>query len=496
MGRSIVFVFSLSTFILSSMNLSAQPESPDSLYNVLRSTKLDTVKARTHLRLAEFYFGRNVDSADVNIGKAVSIIEKYVPSDNEKEKHQLGLLKAEGYNMLGIVHKERGEFGKSLDAYNISLKLAESLKEKGMVANTLNNMGIIYDLQGDAGKALDCYLRCLKMLEQATDKDSKYGMGYIMYNIAFIYGNQKDKKKALEYAKRSLAIREEIADQRGIATTCTYIGSLLQAIGQVDEALAYYERALEIFQAAGYKSGIVLGLSGMGKIYYVKKDFKTSKEYLIEALEVAKSIKGKNDISNQYLALADVEKEMGNLDKALAYGLESIAIAKETHRPESIGASAQVLQQIYVQRGDFKQAYTNYILYVEMRDSVNSEKNQKAAVQKEMQYLYEKKTAADSVRNAEQVKLEELKHEQEIGKQRSYTYGGIIGFVLMLLLAGISFRAFRIKRKANQEIADQKKIVEEKQKEIIDSITYAKRIQQSHMPTEKYFSQTLRRLNK
>jgi hypothetical protein len=37
-------------------------------------------------------------------------------------------------------------------------------------------------------------------------------------------------------------------------------------------------------------------------------------------------------------------------------------------------------------------------------------------------------------------------------------------------------------------ITEQKHLVEEKQKEIIDSIRYAKRIQQSLMPTSKYMA--------
>jgi hypothetical protein len=131
-----------------------------------------------------------------------------------------------------------------------------------------------------------------------------------------------------------------------------------------------------------------------------------------------------------------------------------------------------------------------------MRDSVLSEQNQKAAVQKEMQYIYEKKTVADSIKNVEQVRVEALKHEQEISRQRSYTYGGIIGFILMLIIAIISFRAFSNKRKANKEIEAQKQLLEDKQKEIIDSITYAKRIQQSHMPTERYIHSNMERLKK
>ncbi|MFL5763383.1 MAG: hypothetical protein ACJ77K_05520 [Bacteroidia bacterium] len=51
-------------------------------------------------------------------------------------------------------------------------------------------------------------------------------------------------------------------------------------------------------------------------------------------------------------------------------------------------------------------------------------------------------------------------------------------------------------RDSLEQIESQKHQLEEKQKEIIDSITYAKRIQVSLMPTEKHIQNTLRRMVK
>jgi hypothetical protein len=45
-------------------------------------------------------------------------------------------------------------------------------------------------------------------------------------------------------------------------------------------------------------------------------------------------------------------------------------------------------------------------------------------------------------------------------------------------------------------IEKQKRFVEEKQKEILDSIYYARRIQNAILPTEKYIDKTLKRLMK
>ncbi|MBK7669231.1 MAG: SpoIIE family protein phosphatase [Sphingobacteriaceae bacterium] len=61
----------------------------------------------------------------------------------------------------------------------------------------------------------------------------------------------------------------------------------------------------------------------------------------------------------------------------------------------------------------------------------------------------------------------------------------------MLIIAFISFRAFKNKQHANKEISQQKHIIEEKQKAIVDSINYAKRIQYTLLAHEDVLKSNL-----
>ena len=82
--------------------------------------------------------------------------------------------------------------------------------------------------------------------------------------------------------------------------------------------------------------------------------------------------------------------------------------------------------------------------------------------------------------------------KEELGQKEKERNYFIAGFALVLLLAGFIFRGYRQKQKANEIISRQKLVVEEKQKEILDSIHYAKRIQQSLLPSEKYIERQLK----
>lgn len=74
---------------------------------------------------------------------------------------------------------------------------------------------------------------------------------------------------------------------------------------------------------------------------------------------------------------------------------------------------------------------------------------------------------------------------------------GIITLTLGVLAWNHKFKREVVFRKeAEERLRISHLQLEEKQKEIIDSINYAKRIQQSHMPTEAYIHNTLKRLKR
>ena len=134
------------------------------------------------------------------------------------------------------------------------------------------------------------------------------------------------------------------------------------------------------------------------------------------------------------------------------------------------------------------------VLHKKMSDSLNSIENKKASIQKEFQYEYEKKAAADNVKIEANKKITEVKFKQE-KIQRYALYSGV--FVL-LCVAVFIFNRLQVTKKQNliienqkqqvelknEEITHQKELVDEKQKEIIDSINYAKRIQQAVLTGE------------
>jgi serine phosphatase RsbU (regulator of sigma subunit) len=140
-------------------------------------------------------------------------------------------------------------------------------------------------------------------------------------------------------------------------------------------------------------------------------------------------------------------------------------------------------------------------VYTQLRDSAVNESNRKATMQRYLRYNYDKKAAADSIRNLEEKKVSAaqiaaqrsaLKQEQT---QRYALYGGLS---LLIVFGIFIFNRFKVTQKQkhiieikNKETEEQKVLIEEKQKEIVDSINYARRIQYALLANDEVLDNNL-----
>jgi cell division protein FtsB len=113
--------------------------------------------------------------------------------------------------------------------------------------------------------------------------------------------------------------------------------------------------------------------------------------------------------------------------------------------------------------------------------------------------LEEKLAEINAVHNTDKKDQEiALLNNQKINQRKINSLLVVIVVISVIALI-IAIYSYLRKRKANDLIAKQKEevekknlIIEDKQKEIIDSISYAQRIQKAHLPTDNYMNRYLR----
>jgi tetratricopeptide (TPR) repeat protein len=414
--------------------------------------------------------------------------DKSFCQNNEFKKEDT--IKINSLNSLGKEQIIKGAFQKADSFINEAVVQSEKLNfEKGLL-NALLNRGVVFWYQDNYPKALDSYFKALKIAEHLNNR---LLISRALANIGLVYSSKKEFTKALDYYNKALKIKQDIGDKRAVAIILSNIAQIYNDKNENINALQYYEKALKIDEIVEDNKGLIaLNYAGIGSVYKKQGDFYNAKEYYVKALNIAQTIKDKVLISSILINIGTLYFVQKNYEVAENSLQEALKTAIEIGDLNNKRDAYQQLSGVYEKINRWDLSLENYKKYVEVQDSIFNEDNTKKTVRLEMNFEFDKKETA--------TKLEQDKKDAlaiaENKKQQIIIWSVCAILLLVFCFAVFAYRSFLQKQKAHIAISQQKHIIEEKQKEILDSIHYAKRIQTALITSEKYFEKSLNKLNK
>jgi tetratricopeptide (TPR) repeat protein len=390
---------------------------------------------------------------------------------------------------LADLYSKVSEFDSSLVYSAIAIETGEKLRYKRGLARSYSVRGITLYYQGNYTEALKNHFSSLKIRDELGDKQ---GAANSYNNIANVYIDIKNLPEALKYHQLSLKMRKEINDQTGIGMSYNNIANVYRVMGKLEESLAQHLESMRIREATGDVRGLATSYNNIGGIYSEWNDFNKAMEYYRKSLELNMEMGDKKAIAGTYHNIGAVNSKKGNLKEAEKYFSMSTALAEEIGSLDQICIGNRQLSHIYEKTGRYKEAFDCYKKSISINDSLLSDENTKATVRMQMNYEFGKKEIA--------AKLEQEKKDaiaQAESRKQKIVIWSVCGILLLVAaFAVFAYRSFRQKKRANVEIMSQKNIIEEKQKEILDSIYYARKIQRALVTNEHYIERHLSRLNK
>ncbi|MEX1001581.1 MAG: tetratricopeptide repeat protein [Crocinitomicaceae bacterium] len=380
-----------------------------------------------------------------------------------------------------------------------------SNKIVSMYALAINNQGYLDYYRGNIQNALEKYQQSLKIKEQIKDS---VGIAQALNNIGGVFYSTGNYEKSITYFKKSLHIKKSVAEPKVIATTLSNIGSIYNILDELDSAEHYFNESLAISQKDKNKESLALSYHNLGSLHSKRGDTELAHLFFLKSIRLSEALNDYNMVAGSYLLLAKMEVEKGELIQAEIYAKRALALVKELGFPAEIGDASEVLLKVYREKGEYKKALEMYDQYISMKDSVMSTQIKNDLENQQITYEYEKKALADSLKYVEENRVNIAmiaEQEARIEKNQILTYSLIIGFLLLLVISIIIFIALKNIRKAKEIIADQKVEVEKqhhlteqqreklaaKNEEILDSINYAKRLQEGMLPAEETRKQLL-----
>jgi serine phosphatase RsbU (regulator of sigma subunit) len=464
-------------------------QNPDSLWKIFNNKeKPDSVRLQAIDDLAWGYLYNNADTAI------------YFSDLQEKLAQSSGIKKHIGIanSTMGSAYMLKGDFKKSVEYFSRSLKVREEIKDKRGIAVCYNNIGLVYKEQANYPLALENYLKALKVFEELGNKSAQaacYG------NAGVVYQDFKNYTKAMEYHLKSLKIREEIGDKMGIATCYGNLGLLNKQQNKLAAALEYYFKGAKIAEEINDKNDLGNFYNNIGNIYWNQNNNDKALNYYLKSLDIQKETGQMHDVAITYNNLAGLYDAKKEYKTAILYSDSALQISKKIKAIDTQRYSYSRLAEVFAKTNQYKEAYENHVKFKLLTDSIFNSENSKQLGDMKTQFEVEKK---ETELKAKAEAREAINAEEKKRQVISLILVSCI-LVLVVVFSVFLFRRFKITQKQKHIIElqkdevlrqksiveQQKHLVEEHQREIIDSITYAKRLQTAILPPDSFIKQFL-----
>ena len=472
------------TFVLFFSVLSIANQKADSLLNKLKENLDDTSRSKT-LRLLAAEFAKKDNKQSLLYAREAL---KYAETSGQKS--HIG----DAYRTLAKILYDIGDYDSALVNFAKTILYFDEKRDVKIYGTILSNMATIYFYENNYNKSLEYFLHALQVAERANSfKD----MGITLGNIGNIYKEQGKYSEALDYYARSLKSIELAKDFKHIGTAYINIGNVYYEMAKAKKSNAFYDSSLAIYNKAEklmskYIDSSYLGMlyANIGNIYADKLDYKQAFVFFKKAIKMREAIEDYSQMGIIYTNLATCyidTKEWAEAERNLKLALN---YAKENNSYDEQADAYKAYSQLYREQKKFEKAYKYYILYKQYGDSVLNDEGIEKRKELEMNFTFEKEREKQRL---EEDKKEVIRAEE---KKRSVIYIAISigGIILSIFIALIIYRNYKRTQKAHaiiskqkNEIEKQKHFVEEKNKEVMDSIHYAKRIQRALLTSENYF---------
>jgi len=333
------------------------------------------------------------------------------------------------------------------------------LKQK---ARILDVLGKYESRQTNYKNSLDFRLQALKIREKLQDS---FEIARSYHSIAMIFRYQKEYNKSKSYFLKSISLQKKKLDSSQLARTSNMLGVIYYYTKQNDSAMYYYNFSKNYSRTLTEKAK---SNDNIATIYYTTGKYEKAIALYEETVDIFKSTKDYNFLSNTLMHLAKIHSDLGKYQEALSYMDEALDYAKKQGNTSKFPIIYQLRSHIYEQMGNYKNALGFYKTHKYYYDSIFNVKNAKKITALELNYQFQKEKLADSLQFANEKSELKLKNEAQQATNRLYIT------LLLLVSAGIIALLIFVnnRRKLNKERFKKEQLEKELLDEKLKHTTY------------------------
>jgi serine phosphatase RsbU (regulator of sigma subunit) len=318
---------------------------------------------------------------------------------------------------------------------NDLVEMAERLKpDKEWYHMGLNLLSFFYWFRGEYEKGFNTIFEAIR----ESDELSSLNRAWNQFALAVFYFDTKDFENSKMYYEKSRRFFTDAKHDYGIARASTGLGSIAIIQDRKDEALQLLESSTVIFRDLGHYSGLSRALNDMGTLEKAKGNYEKAIKLFHETAVLREEINHTQglattctELGETYLLMKEYEQALEQFSKGLRLSIDVRSLQKQMRLH-------QLLYLTYKEFGNTEAALSSFEKFFEIKSKLLSDE------------------ANNNIKRL-QTKFEKEKSEKEA----------------------------ELERMKNEALTKANAIIEQKNKDITDSINYAKRIQLGILPSEE-----------
>ncbi len=430
---------------------------------------------------------KNTGLSFLNLGKARQALQYFGQAAGLAKSSNN--IKAEASNLYyyASAFAAISEFSEAMKYLKMSMEKYVELKDSDGISSAHIQIAFCHMQLGDNTAAIENFFKAKKILDNQHDIKGSAGC---TVNMGFVYSDMQNDKKALSNFYEAEKELEAINNKDFLANVRHSIGALLIKNKEYDKALIKLEQAKETFLELGNRDYYANAIISIGEIYLHKKEYEKSLEITLKAFQIKKEVEEKDGLCICLIQLGHIYHETGKSQLALNVMEDALNISREIESKKNISVALHNLAFTHYELANFKLSAQYYKQYSELNDSIfKVESAEKIA---KMEALYHTEKQAGEIQFLNQQKIAQQNELKVNGLQKNILLGGV---TVLLIIAFLIYNRYRLKKRSNDELQSAYREIEKsrdeitvQKKEIVDSILYAKRIQEAILPSHDELS--------
>lgn len=290
-----------------------------------------------------------------------SLKRAYAGIRKENSKEHVDILNEIAWSYRGI------QSDSSLKYANTALALANAIQYTEGSIRSINGIGVVYRNRGDYGRALEYYLRAHELAKKTKNNVQ---INYSTINISNLYYLVGDYEKAMFFGMGGLHTAQALHNDEQIGYSYSNLGKIYCELHQYDESLRNQFIALGIRRKMNHSRNYSGSLREISKVYRLKKMYDSAAIYLAESKKFADKVGDDNATGLIVIEYARLEFEKNNIQEAEKYAMKALEIFENLEFNPEESKALELLSRIYEKVGDSARAYQYLKRYSALHNTI------------------------------------------------------------------------------------------------------------------------------